>query len=147
MFEIELIRLGIFYAFSTIYSIRDLKTRYIEDYLFAVGILFELGLLIPEGWNKLVSIVIETVITYIILLLSTIFWLKIRRKIPFGLADTKYLTFLASYKGFFFAYLSLTFSLPIALIYCRFKSCKYLPFIPFLFMGAILSLVILQFLK
>ena len=147
MFEIELIRLGIFYAFSIIYSVKDLKTRYVEDVLFAMGILFELGLLIPEGWNKLVSITIETVITYIILLLSTIFWLKIRRKIPFGLADVKYLAFLASYKGFLFSYLAFTFSLPIALIYCRFKSCKYLPFIPFLFMGAILSLVILQFLK
>lgn len=145
---VEILRLLTFLILSLIISYKDIKTRYIEDWLFAVGILIELGLLIPLGWNKFGNFLIQTLIVYFFLLFTTILWLKFRKRLPFGLADTKYLTFIASYGGILQAYLSLVIGVLILFLYCRvrnrFLHCKRMPFIPFLFAGFLVSLFLLK---
>lgn len=145
---VEILRLLTFLILSFIISYKDIKTRYIEDWLFAVGILIELGLLIPLGWNKFGNFLIQALIVYFFLLFTTILWLKFRKRLPFGLADTKYLTFIASYGGILQAYLSLVIGVLILILYCRAKNrflhCKRMPFIPFLFAGFLISLFLLK---
>lgn len=145
---IEILRLTIFFIFSLIISYKDIKTRYIEDWLFALGVFFELVLLIPLGWDRFGNLLIQTLIVYFFLLFASILWVKFRKRLPFGLADIKYLTFITSFGGILQSYFSLTFSLFILIIYCRISGktlyCKRVPFIPFLFGGFIISYFLLK---
>jgi len=138
----ELVQLGLFWGFSLIYSIEDIKTRYINADLLEMGIYLMLVLNLCNGIWAFTEKLIETASVYFFLSLLTALWYRVRRKVMLGLADVKYLAFLSAYKGFLFAYLSFTIAVPVMALFCSIKKCKYAPFIPFLFIGAILSLII-----
>jgi prepilin signal peptidase PulO-like enzyme (type II secretory pathway) len=145
---IELGRLGVFMLVSGLIIYHDLKSRLIPEYLFALGILLELSLSLLEGWKIFSSYALQAFLTYTLFLIAFAVWFRIRRKIPFGFGDVKYLTFVASWKGILAVYFSLFGGIVLLAVYCLPKlkksafSCRYIPFTPLLFVGALLTLIV-----
>jgi len=150
MFEVELLRGIVFVAISVLAAYYDLKSRYVPDWVFALGVTLELSLALLTGWSTLASLAFQTFVVYVFLLVALVLWFKVRRRIPFGFGDVKYLTFVASYGGILLSYFSLFGGIALVAAYClpRLKkrrfSCRLVPLIPFLLGGAIIGVVILN---
>jgi len=136
-----------FSLLSLVLALIDWKTFEVPDTLTIGGTLFGLLLSFFRSDITPVESFVAAVFGFIFVLLVSFIYYALRKVIPLGLGDAKYLAMAGAFGGFTTIYCSLFLGSLFGLLFflpqiIRNKSLQFaVPFIPFLSLGAVLGLI------